>query len=134
MDHPSTRRSLGRRGIGILFIGAGLVHFTHVSLFENLVPIAFKDYRGSINAVTGVLIFALGVAFLEPGLRAVARWGAITLLVVTLPATAYRAIYPAPLETLGFPPALAPAGVIVWLLMIALIGWATKPEKNDRNA
>jgi uncharacterized membrane protein len=129
-----THRNFARMGIGILFIGAGLVHFTHASLFENLVPVALKDYRGSINAVTGVLIFAMGVAFLVPRLRAVARWSAITLLVVTLPTTTYRALHPAPLETLGFPPALAPVGVIVWLLMIALIWWATKPETNDRNA
>jgi uncharacterized membrane protein len=121
-------------GIGILFIGAGLVHFTHASLFENLVPVALKDYQGTINAVTGVLIFALGVAFLVPRLRAVARLGAITLLVVTLPTTAYRAIHPAPLETLGFPPALAPVGVAVWLLMITLIWWATKRETNNRSA
>jgi uncharacterized membrane protein len=121
-------------GIGILFIGAGLVHFTHASLFENLVPVALKDYRGVINAVTGVLIFAMGVAFLVPRLRAVARWSAIALLAVTLPTTAYRAIHPAPLETMGFPPALAPVGVIVWLLMIALIWWATRPGINDRDA
>jgi uncharacterized membrane protein len=81
-----------------------------------------------------VLIFAVGVAFLVPGLRAVARWSAITLLVVTLPTTAYRAIHPAPLETLGLPPALAPVGVVVWLLMIALIWWATKRGTNDRSA
>lgn len=130
----STQKNFVRMGIGILFIGAGLVHFTHASVFENLVPVALKEYRGSINALTGVLIFAMGVAFLVPRLRGVASWSAITLLVVTLPMTAYRAIYPAPLETLGFPPALAPVGVIVWLLMIALIWWATKPETNDRNS
>jgi uncharacterized membrane protein len=130
----STRRHFVRIAIGVLFIGAGLVHFTHASLFENLVPVALKDYRGSVNAVTGVLIFAMGVAFLVARLRAVARWSAIALLVVTLPTTAYRAIHPAPLETLGFPPALAPVGVVLWLLMIALIWWATRPEINDRNA
>ena len=72
-------------GIGILFLGAGLIHFTHAELFEKLVPVTLKDYRGIINAVTGVLIFAMGVAFLVPRLRAVARWSAIALLVVTLP-------------------------------------------------
>jgi uncharacterized membrane protein len=116
--------------IGILFIGAGLVHFTHARLFENLVPVALKDHRGSINAVTGVLIFAMGVALLVPRLRAVARWSAITLLVVTLPVTVYRAIHPA--DTM--PQAVAAVGVVMWLLMIALIWWATKPETNDRNA
>jgi uncharacterized membrane protein len=130
----STPRNIARMAIGILFIGAGIVHFTHASLFEDLVPGALKDYRGSINAVTGVLIFAIGVVFLVPRLRAVARWSAITLLVVTLPTTTYRAIHPAAIESLGFTPTFAAVGVIVWLAMIALIWWATKPEPNNRNA
>ena len=46
----------------------------------------------------------------------------------------HRAIHPAAIESLGFSPALAAVGVIVWSLMIALIWWATKPETNDRNA
>jgi uncharacterized membrane protein len=121
-------------GIGILFVGAGIIHFTHASLFEDLVPGALKDYRASINVGTGVLIFAMGVAFLVPWLRAVARWSAIALLVVTLPAAVDRVIHPAVIESLGFTPALAAVGVIVWLLMIALIWWATKPETNDRDA
>jgi hypothetical protein len=55
-------------------------------------------------------------------------------LVVTLPVTTYRAIHPAVFEALGFTPAFAALGVIVWLLMIALIWWATKPQTTDRNA
>jgi hypothetical protein len=52
----------------------------------------------------------------------------------TLPVTTYRAIHPAVFEALGFTPAFAALGVIVWLLMIALIWWATKPQTTDRNA
>jgi hypothetical protein len=52
----------------------------------------------------------------------------LILLAATLPVTVYRAFDPAPIATLGFPPAFAIAGVIAWLLMIALIWWATKPE------
>jgi len=133
MDLP-TRRRLVRTGIGILFIGAGLVHFTHASLFENLVSAALKDYRASINAITGGLILAIGVAFLMPRLRAFARRGAIALLAVTLPTTAYRAIHPAAIESLSLPPAFASVGVVAWLLMITLIWWAAKPEMNDPNA
>ena len=73
----------------------------------------------------------MGVAFLVPRLRAVARWSAITLLVVTLLTTAYRAIYPSAMDPQGFTPTLAAVGVIVLVLMIALIWWATKPEMND---
>jgi uncharacterized membrane protein len=124
----SMRRRIARIAIGVLFLGAGIVHFTHASAFESLVPAALKDFRGSINAATGALIFAIGIAFLTPRLHVVARWSAIPLLAATLPVTVYRAFDPAPIATLGFPPAFAIAGVIAWLLMIALIWWATKPE------
>jgi uncharacterized membrane protein len=120
--------SFVRTTIGVLFLGAGFVHFMHASVFESLVPAALKDFRGSINAATGALIFAIGIAFLTPRLRAVARWSAITLLAVTLPITVYRVFDPTPIAALGLPPALALVAVIVWLLMIALIWWATKPE------
>ena len=83
--------------------------------------------------MTGVLIFVMGATFLVARLRVVARWSAIALLVVTLPTTTRRALHPAPLETPGLPPALAPVGVVVWLLMIILIWRATKLETNDRN-
>lgn len=128
----SMRRHFVRIGIGILFIGSGLVHFTHASLFESFVPVPLQNYRGAVNAVTGVLIFAMGVAFLAPRLRAVARWSAITLLVVAL---LTATIYPAAIESLGFRPALAAVGVVVWCsLWIALIWWATKPEINGQTA
>jgi len=128
----SIGRHFVRIGIGILFIGSGLVHFTHASLFESFVPVALQDYRGGVNAVTGVLIFAMGVAFLVLRLRAVARWSAITLLVVTL---LTATIYPAAIESLGFPPALAAVGVVVWCgSWIALIWWATKPEIINQTA
>lgn len=58
-------------------------------------------------------------------------WGAIALLVVTLPVTAYRVSDPAPpTAALGFPPALGIVAVIVWLLMIDLVWWAMKPETS----
>jgi uncharacterized membrane protein len=130
----SKRRYYLRVGIGILFLGSGLVHFTRANVFENLVPAALKDHRETINALTGVLIFAMGVAFLVPRFRAVARWSAIAMLAATLPITAYRAIHPAAVESLGFTQQLAAVGVVVWLLMIALIWWATKPEPKHHNA
>ncbi|MGT2477648.1 hypothetical protein [Paraburkholderia terrae] len=116
-------------GIGILFLVAGIVHFTHASVFEDLVPDALKNYRAIVNAVTGVLIFAMGLVFLVPRLRVAARWSAIALLIATLPTTVARVFHP-----VGFAPAVAAVGVFMWLFMIGLIWWATKPETNSLNA
>jgi hypothetical protein len=43
-------------------------------------------------------------------------------------------IHPAAIESLGFTPTLAAARVLVQLLLIALIWWATQPRTDDRNA
>jgi uncharacterized membrane protein len=102
----SKRRDFVRIGIGILFLCAALIHFTHKEFFDQLVPAALKDYRGIINPVTEVLMFAVGVAFLMPRLRAVARWSAISLLVVTLPGGIDQVFHPATIESLGFSPAV----------------------------
>ena len=131
MTNPSMRRARVRTGIAILFIGAGLVHFAYPTVFEALVPAALREHRGPINAATGVLILALGVAFLVPRLRAAARWSAMALLVATLPVTVGRALHPAGTATPGLPPVLFAVAAVAWLAMIALIWWATKPEAGD---
>lgn len=129
-----TPRDFVRMGIGVLFLGAGLIHFTHADFFDQLVPAALKDYAGIISTVTEVLMFAMGFAFLVPRLRAVARWSAIALLIATLPMAVDQVIHPAAIESLGLTPTLAAARVLVQLLIIALIWWATRPRTHDSTA
>lgn len=129
-----TPRDFFRMGIGVLFLGAGLIHLTHADFFDQLVPAAMKDYAGMISTVTEALMFAMGLAFLVPRLRAFARWSAIVLLVATLPMAVDQVIHPATIESLGFTPTLAAARVLVQLLLIALIWWATHPRSQARDA
>jgi uncharacterized membrane protein len=120
-------KTLLRIGIGVLFAGAGLVHFTHAEFFSKLVPAGFVEYRDAVNFATGVLMIAMGLAFIVPRFHAVARWSSIALLVATLPAAVKQVIDPAGIETLGLTPALATARIVAQLFMIGIIWWLTKP-------
>ena len=126
--NTSASINLIRISIGILVAGAGLAHFTHAEFFITLVPDALDAYRGIVNVATGILQTAMGVTFLVPRLRAVARWSTIVLLGLTLPAAIDQVIHPEAIESVGITPTVAALRVLVQLLMIALIWSATKPN------
>jgi uncharacterized membrane protein len=123
-------RNVIRIALGALLAGAGLAHFIGAEFFSTLVPDSLRAYRGVVNVATGVLLTAIGVAFLVYRLHAVARWGAIALLGLTLPAAIDQVIHPEVIESVGLTPTVAALRVLVQLLMIALIWWATKPNKS----
>jgi len=117
--------------IGMVFIAAGIAHFTHAGFFESLVPAQFGTGRGAVNATTGVLTIGIGLAFLLLRLRRFARWLAITLLLLTLPVTAYRALHPAVAKSVGLSPTLLGTALVAWVSMIALVWWATKADDEN---
>lgn len=125
-----TLRKIVCISIGVLVAGAGIAHFTNADFFTKLVPETLQAHRGAVNAVTGVIQAAMGLCFLVPMLRAVARWSTIVLLVVTLPAAIGQVIHPESIEAVGLMPALAVVRVVAQLLMIGLIWWATKPDAS----
>lgn len=124
-------RNVLRIALGILFACAGLAHFIGAEFFSALVPDSLRAYRGVVNVATGVLLTTIGVAFLVYRLHAVARWGAIALLGLTLPAAIDQVIHPEVIESVGLTPAVAALRVLVQLLMIAVIWWATKPNESS---
>ena len=124
----SISRNLIRISIGVLVAGAGLAHFTHAEFFSTLVPDALRAHRGVANAATGIIQTAMGVTFFVPRLRVIARWSTIALLGLTLPAAVDQVIHPEAIESVGIRPTTAALRVLVQLLMIALIWWATKPN------
>ena len=124
----STSKSLIRFVIGALVAGAGLAHFTHANFFSALVPDTLDAYRNDVNVATGVLQIVMGVTFWVPRLRSVARWSTIALLGLTLPAAVDQVIHPETIASVGITPAVAALRVLVQLLMIFVIWWATTPD------
>ena len=122
----SRRKNVDRVLFGALFLGAGVVHFTQAPLFEDLVPNALQGYRASLNTIIGALLFALGLAFMVPQLRALARWGSITLLSAMLLVTHPRTFHPISREV----SVIILGVVIVCVLMIVLIWRATNSSRR----
>ena len=130
--NSSASRKLIQISIGVLVAGAGLAHFTHAEFFSTLVPDSLGAHRGVVNVSTGIIQTAMGVTFFVPRLRAVARWSTTALLGLTLPAAIDQVIHPEVVESLGITRAGAALRVLVQLLMIALIWWATRPDDQHQ--
>ncbi len=120
-----------RIAFGILMAGAGLAHFTHAEFFNKLVPDSVGAYGDLIIVVTGIYQAAVGVCFWIPRLHAIARWGTIILLAGTLPPAIGQVIHPATIESVGIPAALAAVRVVVQVLQIWLVWWATSPDRQE---
>lgn len=71
--------------------------------FEQLVPESLARWRRPISAVTAVLQIVGGIAMFVPGLRALARWTNLAMLVPTLPAAAAQINHPETLRRAGIP-------------------------------
>ena len=114
-----------RVALGALFIGAGAIQATHRQLFSALVPAPFQEHRDQLQtAVTGAL-GAIGVSFLVPGLRPVARWPTTLMLGGTLPAAINQVRRPEHTDSLGIPRPVVIMRVPAQALVIAAAWYAT---------
>jgi uncharacterized membrane protein len=114
--------------LGTAFTGAGIAHIVKNEWFEQLVPEKLAQWRKPISAATAVIQLVGGISMFIPGLRVLARWTNLAMLVPTLPAAADQINHPEVLRKAGVPPALAPVRVVVQTLVAALTWWATRPQ------
>jgi uncharacterized membrane protein len=84
---PAGRRGR-RRGLALLFVGAGLLHFIHPETFERIVPPALPAPR-LLVLLSGAAEVAGGLGLLLPATRRLAGWGLLALLVAVFPANVY---------------------------------------------
>ncbi len=112
--------------LALLFILAGLLHFTLLrDDFAQMVPPALP-YPVLIVLITGVMEILGGIGLLVPATR---RWAGIALivfLVAVFPANAYAALNHIPFR--GNPQPSVPIRLVLQLILIALIWWASQRE------
>ncbi|NNF57950.1 MAG: DoxX family membrane protein [Rhodothermaceae bacterium] len=120
---PRTRR-LARWMLGVLFIGAGLLHFTNTDGYVAIMPPYLPAHRALV-LVSGVaeILGGLGVLLSAP-VRHWAGIGLAVLLIAVVPANLHMA-----LAGLGFDgvPAEGAEQLLLWLrlpLQAVLIAWA----------
>ncbi|MES2304279.1 MAG: DoxX family membrane protein [Gemmatimonadota bacterium] len=86
MDRRGNRwRRIGRALLAILFIGAGILHFTRPAAYIGIVP-SYLPAHAFLVALSGVAEIAGGVGLLIPATRRAAGWGLLLLLIAVFPA------------------------------------------------
>lgn len=98
---PSTSPTL----VGVLFAGAGTLHFAAPEAYEAIVP-DYLPYHRALVLISGAAEIAGGIGLMLPATRRAAGWGLVALLVAVLPANVQMALHPAPVRGVRIPPAL----------------------------
>lgn len=110
--------------LALLFILAGILHFTLLrDDFTRMVPPALP-YPRQIVLITGALEILGGIALLLEPTRRFAGIALIIYLIAVFPANAYAARNHIPFR--GRPQPSIPVRLAIQLLLIALLWWVTQ--------
>ena len=110
-----------RYALGAMFLGALGVQVTHKEFFDRLVPGYLDKYRAEVAVGTRGLLGLTGFSFLVPRLRLVARYGALGVLLPSLPEAVNQVRQPDRMREGGVPPRVAIARIPVQLVVIAVV-------------
>lgn len=69
---------------GILFVAAGVTHFTKPKLYERIMPAYIPEHK-TIVLLTGILEMVLGFMMLNVATQSNAAWGIMGLLILFFP-------------------------------------------------
>ena len=119
-----TRPRPSRLLLGLLFLGAGVPHFTHTAAYERVMP-PFLPAPHELVLLSGAAEILGGAAVLTSRLRRPARWWLVALLVAIFPANVQVALHP------GLVPGVPPA--LLWLrlpLQGVLIAWVLQATRE----
>lgn len=120
-----------RQGLGVLFVAASVIQGSNRKLFQALVPKSVAKHNDTIQTVAQISLAGIGVSFLIPRLRLVARVAATALLVGTLPSAVQQVQDLDRMKELGLPPQLV-IGRIPVQIAVAVATWvATRKPTSD---
>jgi len=76
---------MGRLAMGLLYIGAGAMHFVLTRTYIRIMPPYLPAHR-ELVLISGAAEIAGGIGVLVPATRRAAAWGIVALLVAVFPA------------------------------------------------
>jgi uncharacterized membrane protein len=107
--------------MAIFYVVAGVMHFARPDVYLPMMP-PYLPWHAALVWLSGAAELGLGLAVLVPGLRRMAAWGIIALLVAVFPANVHIAMHNIPLFG-----ATEGAGIGNWIRLPVqglLIWWA----------
>ena len=117
---------LGHLTMGLLYLSAGICHWTATSLFAAIVPDYLPAHR-EIVLISGAAEIAGGLGVLVPATRRPAAWGLVLLLTAVFPANLWMVQHAARFRPI--PPWMLWARLPIQL---PLIWWAWLYTRRDR--
>ncbi|MDH3206545.1 MAG: DoxX family protein [Gemmatimonadota bacterium] len=118
-------KRLALLALSLFFVVGGANHFLNPDFYVGMMP-PYLPAHSALVSVSGVFEIVGGLAVLAPGVRSLAGWGLIALLVAVFPANLYMALNP------DLFPITSAVALYVRLpfqvLFIAWAYWATRPE------
>ena len=119
LDLPKRRaKTLALLALAAAFIFAGVNHFLNPDFFVAIMP-PYLPLHLELVLLSGVFEILGGVAVLVPGVRSLAGWGLILLLLAVFPANLHMALNPE-----LFPDVSSSALYLRLPLQIVFIAWA----------
>ena len=79
--------------MSVFYVSVGISHFTNPFLYLQIIPPGLP-YKLALVYISGFFEILGGIVVLVPKLRALARWGLISLLIAVFPANIYMAMNP----------------------------------------
>ena len=79
--------------LSLFFINVGVGHFINPDFYLNIMP-DYLPFHAEAVYLSGFFEILGGIVVLIPKLRALARWGLISLLIAVFPANIYMAMNP----------------------------------------
>jgi uncharacterized membrane protein len=111
-------------GLGLLFIFTGIGHFTQTAPMTQMLP-DWVPARTPLVYVTGILEFAIALAFFVPRTRRLAGGLAAIVLVVFFPANIYAAIQHVPMGGHAWGPVYLLIRAPLQAAILAWVYWFT---------
>jgi uncharacterized membrane protein len=81
-------KTISRYIFGVLFIGAGVLHFVHPDFYLKIMP-PYLPYHLELVYLSGVFEALLGAMLLFKRFAWIAGWGLVLLLIAVFPANIY---------------------------------------------
>ena len=118
-------RRLSLLSLAAFFVAAGSNHFVNPDFYVGIMPPGLPAHRGLVY-LSGLFEILGGLAVLVPGVRVLAGWGLVLLLLAVYPANLHMALHPELFP--DFPAFGLYARLPLQVALVAWAYWATRPD------